>query len=157
MDNDTGYGGWKYVPLEDHEERQAKAIQERLVREMQEGGYPQVAIDNLRVTFKKATLTISEEERRSGAGHSLADGKPFMRLEIEAKGRTFMDAQHDPAAQVVLYMMQLLRQGSMSMGGPLVLSHDFRGEPIDRRKDLLDMIRIIRPHIVKDAPPAPKP
>ena len=155
MDNDTGYAGWKFIEMEEAEARQAKTVQSRVTKALEDNGYPASVIENLSVTFKKSTLTISGEEAFSGAWHSLADGQPFMRMEIAAKGKTFEDIAHDPTAQTVFYMMQLLGQGGMTLGGPLVVTHDYRGQPWDVKMALIDMIVKIKPHVVKNTGPAP--
>ena len=155
MENNTGYAGWKFIEMDDSEQRQAKTVQERVKKALEDNGYPASVIENLSVTFKKATLTISDDEARSGAGHNLADGQPFMRMEIAAKGKTFEDAAHDPTAQTVFYMMQMLGRGSMTLGGPLVFTHDYRGQPWGAKDALLQMIEAIKPHVVKNTGPAP--
>lgn len=159
-DNDTGYGGWKYIPMDAEESMQAMIVQILVAKQLKDAGYPASVVENLTVTFKKATLTISPEEARSGAWHGLADGQPFMRMEIAAKGKTFEDIATDPTAQTVFYMMQMLKGGSMTIGGPLVIAHDYRGSPAAVKRDLMLMIDTIKPHIVKNGgqnPSAPKP
>lgn len=107
MDNNTGYDGWKFIEMEEGEARQAETVQERVKKALKDNGYPESVAETLSVTFKKCTLTISAEEARSGASHQFADGQPFIRMEIAAKGKTFEDIAHDPTAQTVFYMMQM--------------------------------------------------
>jgi len=57
-------------------------------------GFSKEAVDMLDFTVTKHTLTISENERRSGAFHTQADGKPFYAITVSAPG-SFMDMRID--------------------------------------------------------------
>ena len=155
MKNDTGYDGWKYIEMTDDEKFGVTAVAKIVDKVIEESGYAPSVRQSLNITFKKATLTISKEEAFSGAWHALADGKPFYRLEISAAGKTIMDAGHDQSAALVFYLMQTLGGGSMSLGGPLVLSHDFRGNIPHKGLEIAAYIAKLKPYVVKDEPKKP--
>lgn len=120
-----------------------------------ENGYAPSVRQNLSVTFKKATLSINAEEARGGAYHQLADGQPFYRMEIAASGKTIFDADKDQSAALAFYLMQVLGGGSVSIGGPLVIEHDFRGDLLQMGLELAAVIERLKPHVVKDVPAKP--
>lgn len=120
-------------------------------------GYNPSVRQNLNVTFKKAVLTIDDAERSSGAFHNLADGKPFYRMQISAGEKTLMDAQNDQTAALVFYLMQVMGNGSMTIGGPLVLDHDFRGDIEEKGIGIAQAIYQLKNHVVKPKDNGPRP
>jgi hypothetical protein len=144
--------------MTDLEKYSAGSISRLVDRIVKDSGYDDSVRKNLSVTFRKAVLTISEEEARSGAGHSLADGKPFYRMEISAGDKTIFDAENDQTAALVFYLMQALGSGSVPLSGPLVLEHDFRGDLAEKGMTVASYIRHLQPVVVRSRPPAgPKP
>jgi len=153
MSNDTGYAGWKYVEMDDEEKATVTSIAKIIDAVVEKAGYDSSVRNNLSVTFKKAVLTIADDEARSGAWHKLADGKPFYRMEIAAGDKTIFDADKDQTAALVFYLMQTLGGGSMSMGGPLVLEHDFRGDMAEKGLTVASHISQLKSYVVKPAGP----
>lgn len=157
MSRTPGYAGWKFVEMNDEEKADVTLIAQIVDAAIAESGYDPSVRNTLTVTFQKAVLTIDKDEAFSGAFHQLADGKPFYRMEIAAGNKTLFDAQHDQSAALVFYMMQALGSGSMSVGGPMVLEHDFRGAILDKGLTIASYISQLKPYVVKDAPKGPKP
>jgi hypothetical protein len=153
MSNDTGYAGWKYVEMDDEEKASVTSIAKIIDAVVEKAGYDSSVRNNLSVTFKKAVLTIDKDAASSGAWHSLADGKPFYRMEIAAGDKTIFDADKDQTAALVFYLMQSLGGGSMSMGGPLVLKHDFRGDMVEKGLMVAAHIGGLKSYVVKPAGP----
>ena len=153
MSKETGYAGWKFIEMDDLEKRTATSIAKIIDKTIERSGYDSSVRQNLSVTFQKAVLTISADEARSGAGHGLADGQPFYRMEIAAGDKTIFDADKDQTAALVFYLMQTLGGGSMSMGGPLVLEHDFRGDLAEKGLTVASHISQLKSYVVKPAGP----
>ena len=153
MSRVPGYAGWKFVEMDDEEKATVTSIAKIIDAVVEKAGYDSSVRNNLSVTFQKAVLTIDKDEARSGAWHSLADGKPFYRMEIAAGDKTIFDADKDQTAALVFYLMQALGNGSMSMGGPLVLEHDFRGDMAEKGLTVASYIGQLKSYVVKPAGP----
>jgi len=84
-----GYNGAREVAMpqeaKDTFDAGIKKIKETIIK----SGFDPAAAEMLEIKFTGHTLTISEEERISGAYHSHADGKPFYALSISAPGSLF--------------------------------------------------------------------
>lgn len=52
-------------------------------------GFSQKAVDNLQFGLREFAMHIGEEERRGGAYHYFADGKPFYEMRISTPGSLF--------------------------------------------------------------------
>ncbi|MBU0801092.1 MAG: hypothetical protein KKA05_08820 [Alphaproteobacteria bacterium] len=157
MTNDSGYAGWVNLPLDASEEADLKDCQQKIQHALEVFGYPQDVRDNLKVAFTKASLTIDGIEARSGAGHQLADGQPFYRLEIAANGKTLEDGmRNDKTVATLMMLFQMLGQAGMSMGNPIKIDHDFRGSIQEKRRDLVKMLGVAAPYVMK-SPGGPQP
>ncbi len=155
MSKNTGYAGWKFIEMDDSEKAEATLVAQIVDAAIAETGYDPSVRNNLTVTFQKAVLTIDKDEAFSGAYHQLADGKPFYRMEIGAGNKTIFEAQNDQSAALVLYLMQALGSGGMSLGGPMVLEHDFREDILTKGLTVASYISQLKPYVVK--PSGPKP
>lgn len=153
MSNNTGYAGWKFIEMDDEEKATVTSIAKVIDAVVEKAGYDSSVRQNLSVTFRKAVLTIDDQEARTGAFHTLADGKPFYRMEIAAGNKTIFDADKDQTAALVFYLMQTLGSGSMSMGGPLVLEHDFRGDMAEKGLTVASYIGQLKSYVVKPSGP----
>lgn len=153
MDNNTGYAGWKFIEMNDDEKAAVTLVAKMIDAVIVKSGYDSTVRNNLTVTFKKAVLTIDNEEARSGAFHQLADGKPFYRMEIAAGNKTIFEAQNDQSAALVFYLMQALGNGGMSLGGPMVLEHDFREDIMAKGMTVASYISQLKPYVVKPSGP----
>jgi hypothetical protein len=118
-----GYSNWKVLELNEDEEIEAGYLADTLTNQFNKA-FPEAA-GTLKITFEKASLTIDEDERRTGAFHGLADGEPFYRLYVEGGSMFTPEA---PATQYVFYLVQALGNGGMSLSDPLVTEHDFRDD-----------------------------
>lgn len=153
MSRTPGYAGWKFIEMDDDEKATVTSIAKVIDAVVEKAGYDPSVRRNLSVTFQKAVLTIDDEERRSGAFHTLADGKPFYRMEITAGDKSIFDADKDQTAALVFYLMQALGNGSMSLGGPLVLEHDFRGDMVEKGLTVASYIGQLKSYVVKPSGP----
>lgn len=116
-----GYSNWEVLELNEDEQIEAGFLADTLTNQFNKA-FPE-AEGTLKVTFEKASLTIDAEERRSGAFHNLADGKPFYRLYIEGGSMSEPEA---PATQYVFLLIRALGKGEISLSEPLITEHDFR-------------------------------
>lgn len=152
MDNDTGYKGWRYEPLNADEQAMADKTQADLNGIIRRSGYDPTIPDRLTITFRKATLTISPEEARTGAGHGFADGQPFYRLTMQVKGKSLQD-HNDQAVKLSFHMMQAFGNFSMGFEEPFTMVHDFRGDIYNKRVDMILLLARLHKYVVN----APKP
>ena len=119
MRNDpiTGYTGWTWLDLSAGEDSVARTLSASFNRIVKMEGGPAMEL-----TIRKAALTISQDEARSGAGHRLADGQPFYHCRISTTDQGM-------GVNVVLMLAQAFGQH----GGASVIMDDKTEVLIDRR------------------------
>lgn len=93
-DKKTGYKDWQWLEMEADEARLAQSLCTAFNAAVNRDGTTGFALE-----IDRARLTIGREEAFSGAGHQLADGKPFYRLTLRAPDQQqgmalFLLAQH---------------------------------------------------------------
>lgn len=131
----TGYKGWTELPLDKEEQEYADKLEDIAHEWMIERGMPETAAKSIRFAFEKASLTISPEEARSGAGHNLADGQPFYRLTIKGGDRQELKNKGYEGASLqsrfMIAISTLYSPAGFSPSSPMVLEYDFRHEGKD--------------------------
>jgi hypothetical protein len=152
-----GYDGWNWLPLTEDEKAGAAFIQAIFEEKLRQSGFPEGTRKKLSVEVDKASLTISDEEGRSGAFHNLAGGEPFYRLTFKAEGSMIQQSQ---AVESLFMLMQVYAANggaSMSMSDPVELTHDFRADLFAKGSQLAQIVDIIAPYIIKPQNSGPKP
>jgi len=144
------YKNWQELPLDESEIKEVERAQQNLAQTLKDAGYPEYAQKSLKLEFAKACLTIDAEEARTGAGHSLADGKPFYRMRLTAEGASI--DQPSAGLHIIFMLSQIVDSCNISLDEPLTLDHDFRS-PITKIGDgLANVLRHVAPKVLAAEP-----
>ncbi len=159
-ENQTGYGGWEWLDMDESEQKDVFRLKRIFNITMEAHGYTPETCQSVEVDVKKARLSISPEERRTGAYHSLEGEEPFYRLTFKAPGFIGDGSQ---GIKVIL----MLIQAYANLGGGFLndardqveLHHDFKGAIGDKARELHMIVKAITPYIIKPKPSggAPSP
>lgn len=119
IDNNTGYAGWQWLELDADDQQRLGAF-----RAMFNNAAEHVGIVGYEFDLQKASLTISNEEARSGAFHNLAGGEPFYRISMTAAPNSGMEGLM--TCMMLSQAFATAGGASVSMGDPAVLTLDRR-------------------------------
>lgn len=145
-----GYGGWKEIELSEEEQAVADSVSSGVKLFLAADGFSAAEIEEISIEIHKASLTISEEEGRSGAFHMLAGGEPFYSLVVTGGSMT------DPTSKVTAYVFtlgQALGSASMTMSDPIEVRHDFKEDLVEKGKTILGLSRAVAKHVTQGAAP----
>jgi hypothetical protein len=152
-----GYSGWQWLNLDANEAKDVSFLQASFQQALQQSGFAADTLKNLTVGVEKASLTISPDEARSGAGHMLADGQPFYRMTLSSGTSMFRPTE---ALQTLMILVQYYGANggsSMQMGDPVTVTHDFRGDLLTKAAELSNITPVVATYVVKPAPKSPNP
>lgn len=82
----NNYPGTLSLPIGSDDEKDIAGAVGRLRGTLKSYGIAPEAIDLLKIDISLHSLTISDDDRRTGASHVFADGKPFYSVSVSAPG-----------------------------------------------------------------------
>lgn len=132
-DNNTGYAGWQWLELDADQQQHISHLKAMFNNAAAHAGATGYELD-----IRKASLTISSEEGRSGAFHKLAGGEPFYRISVTAPG-----TEGRMTCMLLGQAFATAGGASVSMGRPAQIILD-RRDPAD----VIDLIELL-PQAVK--------
>lgn len=131
-DQTTGYSAWQWLDMNEDEQRCVGLLKVAFNTVAAKAGVQGYTFD-----IRKASLTISTDEARSGAYHQLADGTPFYRLSVTGP---------ENGGEESMLTVMMLTAAFATVGGSQMCWSDPPEMDIDRRemeKPALDVISLL--------------
>lgn len=138
-DNNPGYAGWQWLELDVDQQQRVSGLKEMFNNAAAHAGASGYGLD-----IRKASLTISNEEGRSGAFHKLAGGEPFYRISMTAPANSGMEGMM--TCMLLGQAFATAGGASVSMGNPAQIILDRRdlGDAIDLIELLPQAVKMVR-------------
>lgn len=82
------YERWKFMPMTNAQKQDAQDLRIMFHAALSAMEYSPQTVDNLTIEFRRASVTLTPQERKDGAYHRYRDGKPFTRVRVAVKEET---------------------------------------------------------------------
>ena len=113
-----------------------------------ESGLDEETARSIKLGITKAALIISDEEKAAGLNHKLADGDPFFRITLDARGKV---AEMNDAVKTVLHVMEAYNGRAVAnlvCDDHVKLTLDLRGD-LTKEAEKLQEATVSAVHFIK--------